>query len=326
MNTFNNNFRQTQFVYDQIIQNGSKISGVDLSQSQYVGWAKNEQKNLRNMNEFKYNFVRSQFVTDQIVNMGKAKGVPLTQAAIEAQRSLIEKQGMILTQQQFNQVLDVYHNIAGSNDIIFADKIVNYQQLGSKKEIIKAIYKDLSHTIDPSFKVNLVDNDGQIIYGGNSELTGGVSSNKPVQISVGNYETTLEIIRQAEKIDRSSINKPVYEDFTSIFPEDIFTKIVNFYNLQNFRPRGPWDIQRLYVTSGIDHDLRDISTVNIGIYAAASGMSLNEILNIENTFAYYKSSFKGQIMSPQYEYLAERNVNNTKIGYELYKNGKIKAY
>lgn len=110
--------------------------------------------------------------------------------------------------------------------------------------------------------------------------------------------------------------------------QNLSTEAIWASNLRNFRQHGRWDVQRLFVTNGIDHDLRDISTINIGIYAAAAGMALKEILNIENNYASRSSSFYWKLDKPDpiYTHIPIRNVENTKIGYYLYKKGLITGY
>ncbi|MGL5447251.1 MAG: hypothetical protein ACRDBL_08085 [Rhabdaerophilum sp.] len=60
-------------------------------------------------------------------------------------------------------------------------------------------------------------------------------------------------------------------------------------DLYNFRHGGEWDLQR---TPGIfDEALRDYSTVAIGLYASAAGLSESTILELQNQFARFRSRF-----------------------------------
>lgn len=271
-----------------------------------------------------------------VQQMAQQKGLQLTSTAVNDQEDLIERQGFSITQSQFNNVADIYKNIAGTKDVVFTDKFSNYQQMGSNKQIIKAIYNDLASTIDPSFKVNLVDDNGNIVYGAEGmldskgEIVENKVNDKPAQIPVGFYSKIDDIISQGKDIAAS---KPEYNTSVggpgSIMTQDDFNQITNLFVLSRFGHGGIWDVQRLYVTSGIDYKLRDVSTINIGIYAAASGMSLNDILTVENTYVQITNAdFNWKINSPDkvYKYLPVRNVENTKIGYELYKNGQIKGH
>jgi hypothetical protein len=91
--------------------------------------------------------------------------------------------------------------------------------------------------------------------------------------------------------------------------------------LAHFRRYGPWDAQRL---GGSDHpEFVDYSTVAIGLYAAANGMSRAEILEVEDLVA-RGSHFHGKPeMDKIYTHLAVRNIRNTDLGYQLFQSGKI---
>ena len=90
--------------------------------------------------------------------------------------------------------------------------------------------------------------------------------------------------------------------------------------LSNFRRSGPWDAQRL---GGSKHpEFIDYSTVAIGLYAAANGISRDDILAIENAFSIF-SSFGNVDMDETYTFLPKRNVFNTDLGYSLYSSGRV---
>jgi hypothetical protein len=60
------------------------------------------------------------------------------------------------------------------------------------------------------------------------------------------------------------------------------------------------------------------STVAIGVFAKGAGISMNEILSIQNTFAGLRSSFApGTQMDPVYRNLPALNVANTRLGFIL---------
>jgi hypothetical protein len=81
-----------------------------------------------------------------------------------------------------------------------------------------------------------------------------------------------------------------------------------------------WDFQRAGSPDGsINHpEFIDASTVAIGIYNAAAGVTLSTILSIENAYAAAHSSYApGTVMDSVYTHLPERNVQNTQIGYQI---------
>ncbi len=94
--------------------------------------------------------------------------------------------------------------------------------------------------------------------------------------------------------------------------------------LANFAWFGPWDAQRL----GFEYhpQFRDYSTVVIGLYAAANGLSEEDILTIQNDAAAVKSNFGSKaIMDDTYKHLPIENVKNTELGFALYQSGRIAA-
>ena len=81
-----------------------------------------------------------------------------------------------------------------------------------------------------------------------------------------------------------------------------------------------WDAQRI---GGRFHpEFIDYSTVAIGLYAAANGISRNEILIIEDTGARFSTFGKDTKTDPDYPNLPLRNVQNADLGYWLYKIGR----
>ena len=70
----------------------------------------------------------------------------------------------------------------------------------------------------------------------------------------------------------------------------------------------------------------DYATVAIGLYAASSGMSREEILSIQDAFAARESRFgPGLEMDRTYTHLPARNVANTDLGFQLYQSSRIQA-
>lgn len=261
-----------------------------------------------------HDYAQSNFIRNRIIEITQQKNLELSDNAIKQEQNLIEQQGYNKVKQSFNQVANTYNNITGAKDVVYTENFPKYQNSTSQKELNTQIYADLTQIIDPNFKVNLVDDYGNIVIGD----TG------PALVPTSFYSKINDIINQAQQL--------AHVVSTSIIPGQSFTieqlkEIANIWDLSKFKQGGEWDVQRLYSTSGIDKDTRDISTINIGIYAAASGMSLDDILTIEDSYARFFSKFNWNQDTPDkiYIHLPVRNVNNTKIGYDLYKNGKIKG-
>jgi hypothetical protein len=84
---------------------------------------------------------------------------------------------------------------------------------------------------------------------------------------------------------------------------------------------GAWDLQRL--SGKFDPRFIDSATILIGMYAAARGISRNDILNIENNVARTSKYAKGTPMDSTYTHLPARNVTNTDIGMRLVQSGAI---
>jgi hypothetical protein len=91
-------------------------------------------------------------------------------------------------------------------------------------------------------------------------------------------------------------------------------------DLDKFPRSKSWDIQRLDGT--FDRRYIDGATILIGMYAASAGMTLSDMLFIENRYA-VRGDHKGATFDPTYTNLPPRNVRNTEIGYELITSGKI---
>ena len=95
--------------------------------------------------------------------------------------------------------------------------------------------------------------------------------------------------------------------------------------LSQFRHYGSWDIQQ--VGGKFNPLYVDYSTIAIGLYSAAFGLSEDETLSIENQYArFFHSTFAGAPMDKKYTHLAERNVINTNIGYQLYNSKNITGF
>jgi len=93
-------------------------------------------------------------------------------------------------------------------------------------------------------------------------------------------------------------------------------------DLSNFRQGGAWDAQR--VGRKFHKEFVDDATVNIGLYGAAAGITQGQLLSVQDSYAALQSHFSpGTKMDAVYVHLPERNVQNTKLGYELFNSGRI---
>ena len=91
--------------------------------------------------------------------------------------------------------------------------------------------------------------------------------------------------------------------------------------LANFLRGGPWDAQRI---GGSYHpDFVDYSTVAIGLYAAANGISRTNVLTMQDMVARSSQYPRATEMDSVYTHLPTRNVFNTDLGYSLYDTGQI---
>jgi hypothetical protein len=96
--------------------------------------------------------------------------------------------------------------------------------------------------------------------------------------------------------------------------------------LPNFRQGGIWDTQRI---GGNGRDITDPrfidgATIAIGVYAASAGVPYPTLMTVMDDYAAVKSNFGPDAqMDEDYHHLAQRNVQNTIIGYELIQSGAI---
>ena len=101
-------------------------------------------------------------------------------------------------------------------------------------------------------------------------------------------------------------------------PEAMLTLLA--LDLLKFRRWYPWDAQRRdgrFYGQWVDY-----ATVAIGLYGAAAGMSERLLLTIQDEYARQGSDFKDAPRDPVYRNLREANVQNTRLGYELYRSGQ----
>lgn len=94
--------------------------------------------------------------------------------------------------------------------------------------------------------------------------------------------------------------------------------------LANFRQGGAWDAQHI---GGKQHrEYRDYSTIAIGLYAAAAGISESEILRVQDIYAWMHSRFPSNTgFDETYTHLPKRNVEDTLAGYLLYQSGDART-
>jgi hypothetical protein len=87
-----------------------------------------------------------------------------------------------------------------------------------------------------------------------------------------------------------------------------------------FRQGQAWDAER--VQGQYVDDYHSYASIAIGIYLAASGLTLEEGLSIVDTYARFNSTSRGPF-DEVYTYSAKDDVANIKRGYELYNAGRI---
>jgi hypothetical protein len=91
--------------------------------------------------------------------------------------------------------------------------------------------------------------------------------------------------------------------------------------LRKFRIGGQWDTQRL--DGRFHREFRDFATIMIGLYGASVGVPEGVTLILQDKYAKWNSQFGDEPMSSIYPHLPERNIWNTRLGYELYRTGRI---
>jgi hypothetical protein len=101
-----------------------------------------------------------------------------------------------------------------------------------------------------------------------------------------------------------------------------------FVTLANFYPGGIWDIQRVgpsgqyvYVSA-----FRDAANVALGLYGAAADLPQSVVLEIANQVARFSSNFaKNDPRAKNFTHLPQRDVDDIKQGYALFRSGRIKS-
>jgi hypothetical protein len=162
---------------------------------------------------------------------------------------------------------------------------------------------------DPTTPVSLVDDQGRPVIGAE-----GVPVLRPAGLDPHLFVT--------QGLEERKFEEDVRRDGGYSRSAEVLGFMIG--KLRKFRQFGPWDAQRI---GGIYHDeYVDYSTIVIGLYAAAAGLSKTEILEVQNVYARLHSSYKQRTEYDRvYTYLPARNVKNTDIGYQLYESGRIQA-
>ncbi|QNT79180.1 hypothetical protein [Entomobacter blattae] len=183
--------------------------------------------------------------------------------------------------------------------------------------------------------IPLLDKDGNPLYGASVNKKG---EHKLLQYPNG-YPPQM-FIEAGQKIAQ---NNKILEQVKStaslsgISTIDIFKIGNTFLNLANFVTGGPWDFQRIdsrdsqtfpalaplvRLWGGLEPsnpEFLDISTVYIGLYSAAMGLSESEILSMQDVYAAKLSNFgEGKALDSTYTHLPKTNVENTLMGFKLY--------
>jgi hypothetical protein len=118
-------------------------------------------------------------------------------------------------------------------------------------------------------------------------------------------------------VEQGLADRRIADELPRSGPEgsDLAASALMAEHLAKFRHWGAWDAQRL---GGKFHkEFVDYSTVAIGLYAAAAGISRSTILSIQDADALAKSSFgRDTEYDKIYTHLPHDNVNNTDKGYE----------
>jgi hypothetical protein len=89
-------------------------------------------------------------------------------------------------------------------------------------------------------------------------------------------------------------------------------------------PGGILDAERFDWT--YVRDYRHYQNIMIGVYAAAAGMRVEDVLKLVDDYAAPVSNFKAkERLDEVYTHSAKQDVDDTKFGYDLYKAGRIRT-
>jgi hypothetical protein len=94
--------------------------------------------------------------------------------------------------------------------------------------------------------------------------------------------------------------------------------------LYPFTHGGALDAERF--DSNYVRDYRHYTSIATGIFAAASGVDLDEFLSVVDAYAALKSKFSpNEKMDERYTHSAKQDVDDTIRGYRLYQSGRIRS-
>ena len=103
------------------------------------------------------------------------------------------------------------------------------------------------------------------------------------------------------------------------------TELAVMDGLTNFGQGRAWDLQRQGPDNTVDQKFIDAATVALGLYGAAAGIYPHDLLMLQSYYALLNSDFGNKERSRKYYPLPETNVENTRLGYELHRSGRIGA-
>lgn len=148
---------------------------------------------------------------------------------------------------------------------------------------------------------------------------------RPVLIPKGPYEGQ-QMLRPARLdphffVNQGTADRSYYDALTNNAVSDnggadLAILSLELMQLYKLKQGGVWDAQR---AGGKNYpEYVDYATVAIGLYAASSGVSRDEILRMQDAYAARYSRYSpGTDMDKTYTHLPVRNVANTDLGFQL---------
>jgi hypothetical protein len=80
------------------------------------------------------------------------------------------------------------------------------------------------------------------------------------------------------------------------------------------------------IKSHDDLDYRPYTSIALGIFMAAAGVSREDMLWIADSYASSSSRFgANETMDPNYKHSAQQDIEDNLRGYDLYESGRIRA-
>ena len=99
--------------------------------------------------------------------------------------------------------------------------------------------------------------------------------------------------------------------------------VAGMAGLANFGRGADWDAQRVGSDRLPTPAFIDFANVAIGLYAAAAGIPESTTLGISNWYARNSVFAPNAVPDPTYPHLRIENVFDTRLGYQLYRSGRI---